>query len=90
MLYIGIAIRNPFKRVGFNRIWGRWWRVPRVRYKNIELEFMRTENLLHVSFDVNPWTDHGGTTITLGLAHYELNLNFYDTRHWDRINNTWK
>jgi len=90
VIYIGIAIRNPFKRVGFRNYWSRWWRVPCVRYKNFELELLRTENLLHLNLDINPWTDHGGSSLMLGMLHHEIHFNFHDTRHWDGIRSSWK
>jgi hypothetical protein len=51
---------------------------------------VRTENLLHLSFDINPWTDHGGSSLMLGLLHHEICINFYDTRHWDRDHSSWE
>jgi hypothetical protein len=90
MIYLGIAIRSPFTSVTFRNYWSRWWRVPGLKHKNFELEFVRTENLVHLSFDINPWHDHGGFSLMFGLLHHEINCNFYDTRHWDRDHHSWK
>jgi len=90
MIYFGIAIRSPFRLVSFRNYWSRWWRVPGLKHKNFELEFVRTENLLHLSFDINPWTDHGGSSLMFGLLFHEININLYDTRHWDRDHHSWK
>jgi hypothetical protein len=35
--------------------------------------------------DINPWTDHGGSSLMLGMLHHEIHFNFHDTRHWDGI-----
>ena len=90
MIYLGLSIRNPFTSVRFRNYWSRWWRIPRTAHKNLELEFVRTENLVHVNLDINPWTDHGGFSLMFGLLHHEININFYDTRHWDRDHSSWK
>lgn len=90
MIYLGIAIRSPFRLVSFRNYWSRWWRVPCVSYKNFELELLRTENLVHLSLDINPWTDHGGSSLMVGVLHHEIHINFYDTRHWDRDHSSWK
>ena len=90
MIYLSLAIRSPFKLVQFHNYWSRVWRVHSLQHKNFELEFLRTENLLHVNLDINPWTDHGGSSLMLGVLHHEININFYDTRHWDRDHSSWK
>lgn len=89
MIYFGFAVRSPFRSVRFRNYWSRWWRVPGLEHKNLELELVRTENLLHISLDINPWRDHGGSTIMFGVLHHEINCNFYDTRHWDREAGQW-
>jgi hypothetical protein len=89
LIYLGLSIRNPFMSVQFRNYWCRWWRIPRTAHKNIELEFLRTENLVHVNLDINPWTDHGGFSLMMGVLHHEFQITFYDGRHWDRDSGQW-
>ena len=89
MIYLGLAIRSPFKRVTFRNYWNRWWRIPGTDHKNLEIELVRTENLLGISLDIHPWRDHGGATIMFGVLHHEININLYDTRHWDVHKGQW-
>jgi len=50
----------------------------------------RTNHIVNVDFQFNPVGDHAGASIMLGLFGYDVELHFYDTRHWNYLTNTWE
>lgn len=59
--------------------------------KHVEIEFFFSSNDLF-SFEIDAklsGRDHAGIRLKLSLLGLEVNINFYDSRHWDYKNNKW-
>lgn len=88
MIEFNFNISHPFS-VEFKNFWCKAWRTP-FKTKFVELEIHNTQNLLGVGFFWSTRRDHAGVAIQLSLFGYCLLFNFYDNRHWDYKNNSWK
>lgn len=60
--------------------------------KHLEVEtFFSNYNLFSFEFDLKPvGKDHAGARFKLNILGIELEINFYDSRHWDYKNKCWK
>lgn len=87
MIDFSFNISNPWS----NR-WGILWNKSKFISKNKAVEFngYRTNHIIGIDFNFRPTGDHGGARIMLGLLGYDIELHFYDTRHWDHKTNTWE
>jgi hypothetical protein len=72
--------------------WAILWNKSKLLGKNKAVEFngYRTNHIVNVDFQFNPVGDHAGASIMLGLFGYDVELHFYDTRHWNYLTNTWE
>jgi len=50
---------------------------------------MKTPELFRIEFNWTVCQDHAGVRLELGLAGYQLDISFSDSRHWDYKNNRW-
>ena len=89
MIYFNINIRNP-------RWWNRWAPIKSwsggTPFKNKfwEVQFMKNSELFRIEFNWTVQQDHAGVRLELGLFGYQLDLSFYDNRHWDTKTDSWK
>jgi len=58
--------------------------------KAVEFNGYCTNHIFNIDFNFKPAGDHGGVHIMLGLFGYDIELHFYDTRHWNYETNTWE
>ena len=58
--------------------------------KSWEFNIYRTSSIINVEFHWTLKGDHAGMRVMMGILGYEVELNLYDTRHWDYDTNTWK
>ena len=58
--------------------------------KAVEFNAYRTNHIINVDFNYRPVGDHAGVRIMLGLFGYDVELYFYDCRHWDHKTGTWE
>lgn len=66
---------------------------PISKNKNIELElFFFNDYTFKIELDASFITgrDHAGISFELNLFGVSININFYDSRHWDYENKTWQ
>ena len=59
------------------------------KHKAWEFNGYRTSRVVVIEFNSRLSGDHAGACITLGLFGYEVELHFYDVRHWNHDTNTW-
>lgn len=59
-------------------------------HKAWEFNGYRAGNLITVGFHWTLQGDHAGVHVMLGLFGYEVELHFYDMRHWDYDRHTWE
>jgi hypothetical protein len=87
MINFSFNISNPWS----NR-WDILWSNRKLIGKNKAVEFngYRTNYIIDVDFNFRPVGDHGGVRLMLGLLGYDVELHFYDTRHWNYETNTWE
>ncbi len=87
MINIQFNIRNPWsKRFANLKCWS--WQVS--KHKAIELEILKTTDIIDIHFAVTHRQSHAGFEFEMGLVGYNIHFMFYDVRHWDIENNRWE
>lgn len=86
MINFNFNLYNPFS----NR-WDIIWTKSKLltQHKTIEFNGYKTNSILQINFTLSSRCDHAGVNLMVGLFGYIVELHFYDTRHWDNINNCW-
>lgn len=89
MINLKFNIDNPWRT---NKVWNILWTKYGSITENKAWEFngYHTGNIINVEFHWTFQGDHAGSRLMIGLFGYEVELDFYDTRHWDFEKNTWK
>ena len=87
MLKIQFTIHNPLS-TRFENIWCKGWGL--TKHKAVELQLMKTTDIVKGLVNITHGRDHAGVMIELGLLGYTVCFNIYDTRHWDYTNNRWE
>ena len=83
MIYIGFAIRNPFKQV-HKIIADKVIRVS--KNKTIEIGLYKNNSIIGCSFGITGFKqDHAGFNFDLELLGYNIDFIFYDNRHYDEL-----
>lgn len=74
------------------KVWDILWNISRsvTKHKAWEFNGYRTGRLINVDFHWTLQGDHAGARLMLGVFGYEVELQFYDTRHWNYDTNTWE
>jgi hypothetical protein len=87
MINLNFTISNPW-----SSRWDILWSLRKIVGKNKAVEFngYRTNHIINADFNFKPAGDHGGARIMLGVFGFDVELHFYDTRHWDYDTNTWE
>ena len=87
MINLNFTISNPW-----SSRWEILWNKSKFISKNKAVEFngYRTNHIIRIDFNFRPAGDHAGVRLMLGLLGYDVELHFYDTRHWDYETNTWE
>lgn len=81
MITFHLNLRNP---------WSDRWRILFTRdyklaeFKALELQVNATTDVIGMEFRLTTHQSHAGVFLAVGLLGYEIIVNFYDTRHWDR------
>ena len=89
MINLDFSIVNPWRT---DKIWDILWSKSRLITQNKAWEFngYRTGRVINLQLEWTLQGDHAGARIMLGVFGYEVELSFYDTRHWDYDLATWK
>jgi hypothetical protein len=82
MIHFDFHLVNPFSN-RWNCVLSKHGLV--TENKAWEANVYKTHSILSIGFSLSLRTDHAGLRLQMGLVGYELELQFYDTRHWDRI-----
>ena len=87
MINLNFNVYNPWSNT-----WTILWSQRRLIGKNKAVEFngYRTNHIFNVDLQFKPIGDHGGVRIMLGLFGYDVELYFYDCRHWNYETKTWE
>jgi len=89
MITLNFGIAMPWRSA---KVWDILWNKSGFISQNKAWEFngYRTGHIINVDFHWTLQGDHAGARIMLGLLGYEVELEFYDTRHWNYDANTWE
>ena len=87
MILLQFNISNPLSDT-----WTILWNKSSFLSKNKAIEFngYRTNHIINVDFNFNPKGDHAGARVMLGILGFNIELHFYDTRHWNWKTDTWE
>jgi hypothetical protein len=88
MIYFNVNIRNPRWWNRFDSLWTKHGKAP-FENKFWEVQFMKNAELFRIEFEWTVCQDHAGVRLELGLIGYQLDLSFYDSRHWNINENCW-
>lgn len=86
MIFVNIIISNPFSNK-FKILFAKHGNLS--KYKAWEFNGYRTNTLFTFEFHLNFKCDHAGVKFQVGSLGYEVELNCYDSRHWDNDNDSW-
>lgn len=87
MFSISFSISNPFSRRWisvYNRV------LQLSKHKFMEIELMRDSGIISGSVRITARQSHAGVYISAGLLGWDIGIDLYDHRHWDRENNCWE
>jgi len=89
VINLNFSIAMPWRT---NKVWDILWNKSGSFSQNKAWEFngYRTGRLINLEFEWTLQGDHAGVRIMLGLLGYDVELQFYDTRHWNYDANTWE
>lgn len=90
-MYFKIAFINFFAR---KDKWKNFLSFQKSLSKNKHLEietFYSNYHFFNFEFDIQPYgKDHAGARLMINLLGWELEIHFYDNRHWDYQNWCWE
>jgi len=90
-MYVNISFVNFFAT---KQLWKKFTTFHKQTSKNkhLEIETCYCSNyLFKFEFDARlRGRDHAGIRIAGNILGWELEVNFYDSRHWDYANNCWE
>jgi hypothetical protein len=89
VINLNFNIVNPWRT---DKVWNTLWSKSGYITKNKAWEFngYRTGHIINIEFQLTFQGDHAGARLMIGLFGYEVELDFYDTRHWNYDQNTWE
>ena len=87
MIRFNFALSNPFSD-RWNFLLGKSGKSS--QHKAWEFNLYETHNIIEVDLRFTVKGDHSGLHIMIGLLGYAVEYDYYDIRHWDYGNNTWK
>ena len=87
MINLNFNVYNPWSQA-----WNTLWNKSSFVGKNKVVEFngYRTNHIITVDLHLKPRGDHAGVRIMLGLLGYDVELHFYDCRHWNYETGAWE
>lgn len=87
VINLRLSLTNPWwDRFANIRIWS--GKTP-WKTKFWEVQVMKSDDIVAFDFRLSAMTDHAGLDLWLGLLGYAVNLQFYDSRHWDSDRGDW-
>jgi hypothetical protein len=86
MIDLHFKLNNPWSE-RWNFLWSKHRMI--AKHKAWELGVYRTNTIVELYFHYRIRCDHAGVKFMFSLFGYTIELNLYDTRHWDYDNKTW-
>lgn len=81
MLHLALKLENPsWDR--FDSLYSKSGNTP-WKNKFWEVQAMKSDDIIAFDLRVTTKCDHAGVDLWLGLFGYSVNLQFYDSRHWN-------
>lgn len=87
MIDLTLSLRNPWLKK-FASIKNYYRSV--TKNKTIELQFLKTNDILYFNFSMRYRQSHAGIELGIGLLSYMARVQLSDNRHWDYYNNCWE
>jgi len=87
MIYLNLTFRNPFSDK-FEHVYATGSRL--FKHKAWEFEIYRSDTIAELETRITIREDHAGVKLGIGLLSWTINLQFYDTRHWNYNTKTWE
>ena len=78
MIYVSLILSNPFCKN---------WKILKTKnfsifkFKNLEFNFYKTSHIICFEFEIRCNCNHEGIRLSLGLLGYNIEFDFYDSRH---------
>lgn len=89
MIDFSIRISNPFANGSQKFLFFKSGKI--TKNKSWEFQFDRyPRTLFSIGFSLTFRESHSGVSIDFGLFGYLFMFQFYDSRHWDCVNNCWE
>ena len=88
MIYLSFSLVNPFSNrysVVYEKS-GKTWNP----HKFWDLTICKRSSIIGFTFDFNMRQDHAGSGLKIELFGWSIDYRFYDSRHWDYVNNCWE
>lgn len=88
MINLKFSLENPWWN-RFDNIKSWTGKTP-FKHKFWEAQVMRSDDIVAFDLRITTRTDHAGVDLWVGLLGYSVNLQFYDSRHWDYELRMWR
>ena len=90
MIYFNFSLSNPFCKPTSNRqIFTKNGRITKNKFWEIELG-RYPRYLFSIGFSLTFRESHSGFSFDFGLFGYWFMFQFYDSRHWNYLENVWE
>ncbi len=87
MIYLNLTIRNPFSD-RFSNVYATGGKLS--KNKAWEFQIYRSDTVVELETKFSIREDHAGFKLGLGLFSWTMDLQVYDTRHWNYDTKTWQ
>ena len=87
MINFNFTLRNPWSD-RFEPLVSRGGKLS--KHKAWEVELYRCDSIAEIEAKFTIREDHAGIVLGLGLFSYVIQLQWYDTRHWNYATHQWE
>ena len=90
-------------QIGFNVSFKPWWKRRHIEFfakswklsetKGLDIsvnQWSRSFNVIGCELEITSKQDHAGVHFSADLLGYNFEIEYYDIRHWDSVNNCWE
>jgi hypothetical protein len=60
------------------------------QHKSIDFSILKSNSIIGCGVSFTTRRDHAGLDLDLNFLGFDVNVNIYDNRHWDREANDWE
>ena len=86
MIGFSAAIQNPWSDA-FRSVFVKHGSL--TKNKTWEVEVVRTNAIVGISFSLTARTDHAGVMVSFSFLSFDVTAHVYDNRHWDDEKGGW-